>query len=259
VQRFREALKARNESALETGASEGLFGDDVVWHGASTPRNEARGRETVLEGWQVEGDARIEVRDVYADGLHTVAALEWSAGGAKVAQAVVFHLGDAGEVSEFWSLPTEGAVAGALTRGAPVAEHRNLAVFRTAEETRARNEFEPDDLAKLNAFLREDVKWHGEGESQWSDGAGGREQVIGLFQMFKQATGGTIKMTLNGVFADDTHALSFVEITASRADKPERLLDLKEVNLFHLDADGRAFEFWGVPNDPEIMDSFWAP
>jgi hypothetical protein len=36
-------------------------------------------------------------------------------------------------------------------------------------------------------------------------------------------------------------------------------MDLKEVNLFHLDADGRAFEFWGVPNDPEIMDAFWAP
>jgi ketosteroid isomerase-like protein len=267
VQRFQRALELRHGVAFDA-PDEGLLNEllaaDVVWHGAATSDSgEARGAVRVIALWNEPAKpdgSRIEIQDVFADGLHAIAKLEWSVAGTRsVPQAQVFHLNDDGKVSELWSLPTDSEVTEALAGNEAVPDHRNLPVFRAAEETRAGNTFEPDDLAKINAFLREDVRWLGANEDRWSEAAGGRDRVIGLFQAFKQATGGTIHMDLHGVFADDTHALSFVAITADRPDKPGRHMDLKEVNLFHLDAEGRAFEFWGVPNDPAIMDAFWAP
>jgi ketosteroid isomerase-like protein len=272
VDRFRRALDARRRATLGSDDKElleGLFADDVVWHGAANGAAEGvHGSDHVVALWNAlaragDGAPRIDVGDVYADGSHGIAVLELSAGGAHghraIAQGYVFHLNAAGKVTELWGLPTDRAIVDAFSAGAAVPEHRNLPLFRTAEETRQRNTFEPEDMANLEQFLREDVVWHGAGDSQWADGARGRAQVIGLFQMFKQATGGSMRIELTHVFADDRHGVSLVEISADRPDRPGRHMLLKEVNLFHLDAEGKALEFWGVPNDPAIMDGFWAP
>jgi ketosteroid isomerase-like protein len=268
--RIRRALDARRRPTLDADdlrLLEDLFADDVVWHGAAfAPAAGAEGKDQVVALWNAfakrDGAPRIAVGEVYADSLHGVAVLNLSPadGGGRetVAQGNVFHLNPAGKIDELWGLPTDRAIVDAFSTGAPVAEHRNFQLFRVAEETRQRNRFEPEDVAILEEFLREDVVWYGAGDSQWAEGARGRDQVIGLFQMFKQATGGTMRIELGHVFADDRHALSLVEISADRPDHPGRHMDLKEVNLFHLDPAGRALEFWGVPNDAAIMDNFWA-
>ncbi len=251
VQRFRRALEARKSPGADTDLLDDLFTDDVVWHGT------AGGKSDVLEQWQSwsrDGTAA-EVGEVYADGLHTIATAKVSRGGNAVEQALIFHVAD-GKVTEFWSLPSEAQVADALAGSGEVPAHRNFRVFATAEETRERNTFEPDDIANIEAFLREDVEWHGAGNIP---GVKGRDTVIGLFQQFKAATGGSMHLEMGSKFADDTHAASIAHLTATRADKPERKMDVKEVNLFHLDENGKAFEFWGVPEDQEKMDSFWLP
>jgi hypothetical protein len=249
VQRFKRALEARTDVSVQD-----LFAEDVVWHGAGFG-GDARGKDEVVRLWAVSDGPGLAVKEVYADGVHTVGWLERSEGGRTLEQALVFHLGDDGMVTEVWSLPTDGEIADALAGGRSVADHRNLPVFRTAEETRGRNTFEPDDLANINAFLREDVRWI----SPWGQGPSNRDECIEQFKAFKAATGDTIHMEVFATFADDTHALSFVELTAGRPDKPDRHMDLKEVNLFHLDADGKAFEFWGIQDDPAATDAFWAP
>jgi len=266
VKRFRRGLEARREAAIEPSDAvllDGLFASDVVWHGAAgSSTDTARGKDDVIALWNGharEGGPRVEVIEVYADGLHTVATLQFSEKeGQKVDQAVVFHLGADGKVTEFWSMPTERAIADALEGRASVPEHPNLPVFRAAENTRERNTFEPEDIENINAFLREDVEWHGAGDSQWAEGVKGRENVIGLFKMFKQATGGTMHLAMHGMFADDVHAVSLAELTATRADNPKKTMDMKEVNLFHLDESGKAHEFWGISEDTAIMDGFWA-
>jgi hypothetical protein len=234
VQRFSRALEAPDDSSLQ-----GLLVDGAVWHGAGEDGDSAPARA---------------VREVYADGTHTVAWLDRSANGRTEQQAVVFEM-EGDKAKEVWSIPTDQEIAAALERGEPVPDHRNLPVFRTAEETRGRNAFEPDDVAKINAFLREDVRWifpAGEGPSN-------RDECIAQFQQFKAGTGGTIHMDVFATFADDTHAVSFVGLTARRPDKPDRFLDMKEVNLFHLDESGRAYEFWGIFDDIGKTDAFWAP
>jgi hypothetical protein len=34
-------------------------------------------------------------------------------------------------------------------------------------------------------------------------------------------------------------------------------MDVKEANVFHLDAEGRAFEFWGVADNQAAINDFW--
>ena len=66
-------------------------------------------------------------------------------------------------------------------------------------------------------------------------------------------------MDVFATFADDAHAVSFVRLTADHPQYPDRHMDFKEVNLFHLDDNGQAYEFWGLQDDPDEANSFWAP
>jgi ketosteroid isomerase-like protein len=140
-----------------------------------------------------------------------------------------------------------------MASGTPPAEHANVSTFRNAEEARARNNFDADDLKLIEAFLRDDVHWI----SPWGEGPKTRGEVVAQFEQFKQATGNTMQLTLNEVFADDTHALSLVRLTADRPDKPDKHMDVKEANVFHLDPGGQAFEFWGVADDQANINNFW--
>jgi hypothetical protein len=232
VQRFREALESSN--------ADDLLADDAVWNGSTAEGDDA---------------PAVAVKDVYADGVHTVAWLERSADGRTVDQAVVFHVGDDGKATQAWSMPTDSQVADALASGGSPPEHQNLPVFSTAEETRGRNTFEPEDIANIEAFLREDVQWI----SAWGPGPSSREECIAQFKGFLAATGGTLHMDVFKTFADDAHAVSFVRLTADHPQYPDRHMDFKEVNLFHLDENGQAYEFWGIQDDPDEANSFWAP
>jgi quercetin dioxygenase-like cupin family protein len=84
------------------------------------------------------------------------------------------------------------------------------------------------------------------------------DEVIQKFKMFKQATRGSLFFDIHEVYADDTHAASFVRLTADHPTRPERHMDVLEVNIFHLDSEGRAYEFWGIPTDEAERDAFWA-
>ena len=93
--------------------------------------------------------------------------------------------------------------------------------------------------------------------SPWGKGPESRDEVVAQFGTFNEATGGSMELTLNEVFADDKHAVSLVRLQADRPDKPGRHMDVKEANVFHLDDNGQAFEFWGVAENQAEINSFW--
>jgi hypothetical protein len=35
-------------------------------------------------------------------------------------------------------------------------------------------------------------------------------------------------------------------------------MDVREANVFHLDSEGRAYEFWGVAEDQSAINAFWS-
>jgi NAD(P)-dependent dehydrogenase (short-subunit alcohol dehydrogenase family) len=255
--RFRKALDIRTRATVsdDDGALlDDLVADEAVWHG------EEVGKAGFIDRWNALARDKgtgvtIEIGDVYADGTHVIGVLAFSGGngGGPIRQASIFHLNDAGKVTEVWNVPSDREVAGALESGREPEEHPNVATFRAAEEARARNTFGPEDLGDIERFLREDVKWI----SPWGKGPESRDEVVAQFGTFNEATGGTMQLTLNDVFADDTHAVSLVRLQADRPDKPGKHMDVKEANVFHLDEKGRAYEFWGVADDQGAINSFW--
>src|SRR5712691_11894619 len=107
-----------------------MFADDVAWHGAAG--GDARGKDEVVGRWSDSGGPGLAVKEVYADGVHTVGWLERGDDGRTIEQVLVFHMGEDGKASELWSVPTDGEIADALSSGGDVPDHRNLPVFRTA-------------------------------------------------------------------------------------------------------------------------------
>ncbi len=264
AERFRGALEARGHATLaaeDVAVLDEVLATHVVHHGAGRAgTNGVSLKDDLVAAWnepaQGPGGARIDVLDVYADATHVVALLELAANGSDraVRQANVFHLGADGKATELWRLPADTAVLDALATGEPPAEHPNLTVFSAAEEARARNLFEGDDLAAIERFLREDVHWN----SPWGGGPTNRDEVLAQFRAFDDSTGGTMRLDLNEVFADDAHAVSLVRLQAGRPDRPGAHMDVKEANVFHLDGEGRTYEFWGVAEDQAAINSFWA-
>jgi len=256
AEKFRRVLELRaHATAEDTDAA--LLADavtaDVTWHGTGSGKDELADRWNALA--RSAGSPQVEVLDVYADATHVVGLLSVSSGGGQepIHQLTIFHLNGDGKATDVWSLPAEGAVTEALSSGSPPEEHPNVAIFRAAEEARARNRFDREDLGHIERFLREDVKWI----SPWGQGPSNRDEVVAQFGTFNEATGGTMVITLKELFADDTHAVSLVRLAADRPDKPDRHLDVGEANVFHLDADGRAYEFWGVAEDQGAINRFW--
>jgi NAD(P)-dependent dehydrogenase (short-subunit alcohol dehydrogenase family) len=257
VARFRTALETRGRVALtgeDRAMLDDLVADDAVWHGAELGKAAFVDRWNALVREDVPG-ATIDLDEVYADGTHVIGVLAVTGGNGAtpIRQASIFHLDEAGKVSEVWNVPSDADVADALRNGREPEEHPNVATFRAAEEARARNAFTPEDMTDIERFLREDVRWI----SPWGKGPESRAEVVAQFGSFKEATGGTMQLTLNEVFADDTHALSLVRLEADRPDRPGKHMDVKEANVFHLDDKGQAYEFWGVADDQGEINRFW--
>ena len=253
--RFNAALAARTMPATDSAVLADVFAPDAVWHGAGAGGADVVGLGQIAAHWgQLAGSGEVRVADVYTDGTHVVGIVEVSSGGTTVRKATLFHLNGDGKATDLWGIPSDGAVLQALSSGQAPAEHPNTTVVREAEEARARNVFGPDDLAIIARFLREDVHWI----SPWGQGPESRDEVIAQFEQFKAATGGTMQLTLNEVFADDTHALSLVRLTAGRPDKPGKTMDVREANVFHLDGNGQTYEFWGVADDQAQINEFWS-
>jgi SCP-2 sterol transfer family protein/SnoaL-like protein len=259
---FQRALEARSSSTLgpdDKALLGQLLADDVDWHGAEDGGGDLQGKEQVIASWNGSAnDLRVDVTDVFTDGLHTVALANVAGSGSgTVRQAIVFHLEEDGKVTQIWGLPSDRAAAATLASGGSPVEHPNLPVFLAAEEARARSEFGPDDMALIKRFFSDSPTWHMGGKTGWAQDKEGIDQVIGTFQGLKKATGETLALEILEVFADDAHALSVVRLTADRPERPDKHMDVKEINLFHLDDEGRAYEFWGIPADEAERDAFW--
>lgn len=131
-----------------------------------------------------------------------------------------------------------------------MAEHPNVQRIRDAYAA-----FAVGDLTTALKDLAPDAVFHFNGSGPLSgDRTGGDDISAGLIGVF-ELTGGTQKLDIASVFADDHHGVVVLHETASRPDGAT--LDVDEVHLLALDGEGRITEFWDVPNDPEAHDRFF--
>jgi ketosteroid isomerase-like protein len=113
--------------------------------------------------------------------------------------------------------------------------------------------FATDDIDTVLSLFADDILWHVAGTSQISGDYRGHQQVVGFFGTMMELSGGTFRLDVHDVLANDVHGTVLV---TARAERDDQKMDVRQVNIWHL-ADGKATEFWSFAEDQDALDKFF--
>ena len=130
-----------------------------------------------------------------------------------------------------------------------MADHPNAELVR-----RGYAAFSAGDIATMNELFAEDVAWHWPGNHPVSGEHRGRDAVFAAFMKFAELSGGTLKLEVHDVVANDEHAVALNRSTGSREG---RSLDAGDVDVYHV-KDGKITEMWSFTDDQAATDAFWS-
>jgi uncharacterized protein len=130
-----------------------------------------------------------------------------------------------------------------------MAEHPNVELTRRGYEA-----FSKGDFATLTDIFADDVVWNVPGPGPLAGTYRGRDEVFALFARLAAETGGTFRLELHDVLANDDHAVALTTAFASRGGKS---LEDRETNVFHV-KNGKITEFWNATTNPEATVAFWS-
>lgn len=114
--------------------------------------------------------------------------------------------------------------------------------------------FGTGDLATLGQLFADDIVWHVGGRSPITGDYKGKDEVFGFFAQLAERAGGTFRVDVHDVLANDEHVVALTNGTAEREGK--RLND-NGVQIFHV-KDGKVTETWFHPGDQYAADEFWS-
>lgn len=133
---------------------------------------------------------------------------------------------------------------------ASTAQHVNVERAR-----RAYRAFDEGDMATLNELMTDDTVWHIGGQTPLSGDYRGRQAVFGFFQRVMELSGGTFKLEVHDVLANDDHVVALV---TERAERHGKTLTSRAAHITHVDGEGRTKEFWAFFDDMRAVDDFWS-
>jgi ketosteroid isomerase-like protein len=130
-----------------------------------------------------------------------------------------------------------------------MAEHPNVELLR-----KGYGAYSSGDVNVLNELFADDIVWHIAGKSQISGDYKGRDQVFGFFGKLMELSGGTSKLEVHDLLANDGHGVAIVTGSATRDGKS---FTGQDVHVFHI-RNGQVVEFWDSPVDQYAADEFWS-
>ena len=130
-----------------------------------------------------------------------------------------------------------------------MAEHPNVELLR-----KGYNAYSTGDMDVLTELFADDILWHIAGRSALSGDYKGRDAVFGFFGKLMELTGGTAKLEVHDLLANDEHGIAILTGTASRGGKS---FSGQDVHIFHI-KNGQVVEFWDSPLDQYAADEFYA-
>ncbi len=130
-----------------------------------------------------------------------------------------------------------------------MADHPNAELLKKGYAA-----FASGDMPTMNELFAEDVVWHVSGNSQMSGTYRGRVAVFAAFAKSAELSGGTFKIDVHDVVANDVHAVALTRATASRQGKQ---YDAMDTDVYHVSG-GKVTEFWSFAEDTKKADEFWA-
>jgi uncharacterized protein len=129
--------------------------------------------------------------------------------------------------------------------------HPNEDLVRQAFAAFARG----DTAALESDFFAEDICWHFPGRSQFAGDHRGAGQVSAdLLRAMAERSGGTHRVELHDVLANDDHV---VALHATRAERDGKQLEINAIQVCHI-RDGKIAEVWTSHSDTYALDDFWS-
>jgi ketosteroid isomerase-like protein len=113
--------------------------------------------------------------------------------------------------------------------------------------------FGTGDIATLSELFADDVVWHVGGHSPIGDYMG-KEAVLGFFAQLAERAGGTFRLDIHDVLANDEHVVALVKATAEREGKS---LNDNGAQVFHVQG-AKVSESWFHSGDQYAGDEFWS-
>jgi uncharacterized protein len=106
----------------------------------------------------------------------------------------------------------------------------------------------------LRELFHPDIVWHAPGRSQLSGDHQGVDAVLGPFGQSMELTGGTFRVEVHDVVANDEHA---VGLHKAYAERQGRTLEDNNTLVFHV-RDGKVTEVWQYWADQYTADELFA-
>lgn len=131
-----------------------------------------------------------------------------------------------------------------------MAEHSNIERLRKGYEAFSRGDM--DTLRNEN--FTSDITFHVRGSGPLSGDYKGIDEVFGFFGRLMQETGGSFRLDVHDILANDEHGVALVRTHAERGGS---VLEQNIVHVFHVNAEGKATEFWGMSEDTEASNRFF--
>jgi ketosteroid isomerase-like protein len=115
--------------------------------------------------------------------------------------------------------------------------------------------FQNGDLDALqNQYFADDIRWHVPGRSPLAGDYDGTPQVLQLFVRIFELSGGTFRVELHDVVANDDHAVALFTVRGEREGKQ---LNDHAALIYHI-RDGKTSEAWLHQTDLYAVDEFWS-
>lgn len=114
--------------------------------------------------------------------------------------------------------------------------------------------FGKGDMATIAELFADDVVWHVPGNNPLSGDHKGRDSVLAFLGKSAELSGGTLKLEVHDILANDEHGVALTRGSAQRGGKS---LDNNGVQVFHI-RDGKVVESWLYAGDPAANDEFWS-
>lgn len=113
--------------------------------------------------------------------------------------------------------------------------------------------FAQGDLETVKSLLADNIRWSIQGRSPIAGVYVGHDEVLGFFGKIFELSGGTLRLDIHDVLANDEHV---VVLVTERAERDGRTLAATEAHVWHV-SNGKFTEFWDLPADLEAFDAFW--
>ncbi len=114
--------------------------------------------------------------------------------------------------------------------------------------------FAKGDVDTLRESMAQDAVWYVPGRNQLSGEHRGVDAILGFFARTMELSGGTFRMDVHDVVANDDHTVALFD---ARAEREDRTYENRNVLVIHI-RDGKLTETWLLSENQYAADEFFS-